>query len=197
MLVAICDTRNCAAQGTVSSSQQDGTADASATTARMRNPVPTFSEGDQQEKLHQKHNEQVKVDRESTGSDIPNTASRRLENSSMSTEAAAAAAAAAGPTLPVGGDDDLGPEGAEAGSDDEGEEDIGAADQHFSISFVLLNVEVTMPDIAALRLNPRTFVHRYLLCTGLTPTWQRRTLRSRIWSRFTTHRTSSTGLSRR
>ena len=79
--------------------------DATATTARVRNPVPTFSEGEQREKLKQKQDEESKASGQ---------LSKGLVHSSM-TAAAAAAAAAAGPTMASGGDDDLGPEGAEAG----------------------------------------------------------------------------------
>ena len=97
------------------------TTDASASTVRMRNPVPTFREGEERERLKQERNGELRAARENSSSA---TASRHIVHSSM-TAAAAAAAAAAGPTMGIDGDDDLGPEGAEAGSDDEGEEEIG------------------------------------------------------------------------
>ena len=109
------------------------TTDAKTSTVRIRNPVPTFSEGEHREKLKQKQDEESKAS-------VQSTVTKRLVHSSM-TAAAAAAAAAAGPTMAIGGYDDLGPEGAEAGSDDEGEEEIGKRNQHGCISLAELRVD--------------------------------------------------------
>jgi hypothetical protein len=125
-------THSSGAQTTVSADVHNtGTADASASTVRMRNPVPTFREGEERERLKQHQNGELRASRDENT--LSAAARRRVVHSSM-TASAAAAAAAAGPTMATGGDDDLGPEGAEAGSDDEGEEEIGKGDQHACIS---------------------------------------------------------------
>ena len=109
------------ATNSAADSEHTGSTNRSANVARMRDRVPTFSEGEQKQKLPKKQNESTS----SGGSPVESATARRLVGNSMSAAAAAVAADSIGPTLAIGGDDDLGPEGAEAGSDDEGEEEIG------------------------------------------------------------------------